>query len=140
MTSAWQGALAVMLLVLCAPHAASECIVVFEPDPVKRMRSVKFVYLAKVTDIGGPPSYPAEVKVIRSWKGGGATFTWMGSDGASLGEYYLVFADSDPEYYDYECGNRPIPARNAQSDMGRLNKHRGFPRLVVTLPDPSPKP
>jgi hypothetical protein len=126
-----------MLLTLaCARSAAAECITVYEPNPILRMRNSEYVYLARVTEV---ETRMAKVKVIRSWKGGGSEFTWTGCHGGKVGEYYLVYADEPNEQFDCECGERAIPVRDAKTEMNLLNRHRGFPRLVLELP-PSPSP
>ena len=106
-----------------------ECLVNLEPNPIVRLRNSRYVYLAQV--MATAEQGRASVKVIRSWKGNRRTFQWEGYYGAIPGQYYLVFGGSDPERFDHECGIVPTPLEKAHREITLLNRHRGFPRLVV---------
>src|SRR5688572_3255585 len=117
--------------------AAAECIVVFHADPVVRLKHSKYVYLAQVLANekrdGGELT---TVKVVRSWKGDKKQYQWLGAR-PKVGEYYLVFGDSDPEVFPYECGNSPLALSTVHREITLLNRYRGYPRLVLPSPKPS---
>ena len=126
-------ALVLALFAFGPRDAAAECIVVFESDPVVRLKSSRFVYLAQVT-AADPEHGTATARVVRSWKGSKRTFSWHGAGGVRVGDYYLVFGEADPEVFPYECGNRPLPLAGVHREVTLLNRYRGYPRLVVPAP------
>jgi hypothetical protein len=125
---------ALAIAVVCslgAQSAKAECISVSYGNPVRRLRASEAVYLAQVESRGADMNWPtAEVRVIRSWKGDARRYTWAGAN-VSVGGYYLVYAFPGWTSFDAECDYRPIPLEQAVPDIRVLDRHRGFPRLVV---------
>jgi hypothetical protein len=126
--------LVLALFALGSRDAAAECIVVFESDPIVRLKGSRFVYLAQVTAADPKQGGTATARVVRSWKGSKRSFSWHGAGGVTVGDYYLVFGEADPEVFPYECGNRPLPLAGVHREVTILNRYRGYPRLVVPAP------
>jgi hypothetical protein len=125
---------ALFVAVVCglgSKPAMAECISVSHDNPVTRLRASEAVYLAQVESRGAAMNWPtAEVRVTRSWKGDAKRYTWAGAN-VSVGGYYLVYALPGWTSSDAECDSRPIPLEQAVPDIRVLDRHRGFPRLVV---------
>src|SRR3954469_16113230 len=96
--------------------AWAECLVVFPKDPVLRLKESKYVYLAQVTDVvqqEGGYLRVTRFRVVRGWRGKKKKFEWSVNQGTHVGEYYLVFANEEPEWFPPECGNAPLPLAGA---------------------------